>query len=321
MNQVLHDDRAMALDALHTIDAGCTRDEWFRAGAAALAAGLELEDVDAWSSTAANYKGAKDVQAAFGRLKPDGRIGPGTLFYMARAQGWKPPNKGAVLKLRLRPAQAVSRPAAALQRKGLSDYARDIWSACKPISGPARAYLEARRCVIPPADGDLRWHPALRHAPTGYVGPALVGLVTNVVTREPMSLHRTWVLPDGTKPAHLGEAARMNLKGHDKQGGCIRLWPDEAVTTSLAASEGIESALSLAHAHPPAWSLIDAGNLAAFPVLAGIEYLVIGADHDNAGTKAANQCANRWHEAGARVCIIVPPKARTDLNDIAKEAV
>lgn len=312
-----HNPRALALDALHAIDAGTTRDEWFRAGAAARAAGLELEDIDAWSATAANYKGTKDVLAAFGRLKPDGPIGPGTLFFMARAQGWKPPRDGNVRKLRPRPAQAVSRPVAAPLRESLADYGRDLWSACKPISGPAREYLEARACVIPPEDGDLRMHPALPH-PSGYVGPALVALVTDVVTREPLTLHRTWIRPDGLKAEV--DPPRLLLGGHRKAGGCIRLWPDEAVSTSLAVAEGIESALSLAHAHQPVWSLIDAGNLAALPVLVGIECLLIGADHDNAGTKAARQCASRWHEAGARVYIVTPPQERTDLNNIAMEA-
>lgn len=311
------DERALALDALHAIDAGCTRDDWFRAGAAALAAGLELDDLDAWSATAPNYKGAKDVRAAFGRLKPDGRIGPGTLFYLARAQGWRPPREGATFKPRPRHAQAVSRPVAAPLRESLADHGRALWNACEVLAGPALAYLEARACVTPPADGDLRWHPALRH-PSGHVGPALVALVTDAQTCEPLTLHRTWIAPDGRKAAV--NPPRLLLGGHRKAGGVIRLWPDEAVSTSLAVAEGIESALSLAHAHQPVWSLIDAGNLAALPVLAGIERLVIGADHDAAGTKAARQCASRWHAAGARAYIVTPPQERTDLNDIAKEA-
>ena len=43
MSPALHDPHSLALDALHAIDAGCTRDGWFRGGAAALAAGVELE--------------------------------------------------------------------------------------------------------------------------------------------------------------------------------------------------------------------------------------------------------------------------------------
>ncbi|CAJ9382050.1 Uncharacterised protein [Burkholderia pseudomallei] len=72
----------------------------------------------------------------------------------------------------------------------LSNYGFDLWNACRTISGDALAYLDARHCRIPPSDGDLRWHPSLKH-PTGYAGPALVGLVTHAVTREFMTLHKT----------------------------------------------------------------------------------------------------------------------------------
>ena len=100
----------------------------------------------------------------------------------------------------------------------------------------------------------------------------------------------------------------------------IRLWPDEAVTTGLAVCEGIETALSMAHAYTPAWSCIDAGNLAALPVLAGIECLVIGADHDEAGLRAAQDCADRWAAAGVDVAVVAPKAARADWNDSRRAA-
>ncbi len=217
-----------------------------------------------------------------------------------------------------RPGKAVICPVESQKRETLSSDGRRFWDTCKVISGPARAYLERRHCVIPPEDGDLRWHPALRH-PDGYIGPALVGLITNVLTREPMSLHRTWLLADGSDKANVNEPKRV-LPGHRKQGGCIRLWPDEAITTSLSVAEGIESVLSLAHAHPPAWSLVDANNLAGFHVLPGIEDLVIGVDRDPAGLDAVRRCGARWHAAGVRVQVADPKKDGADLNDIAKEA-
>ena len=40
-----------------------------------------------------------------------------------------------------------------------SDYAESLWQSCQPIADAAAQYLAARRCVIPPADGDLRWYP------------------------------------------------------------------------------------------------------------------------------------------------------------------
>jgi hypothetical protein len=213
---------------------------------------------------------------------------------------------------RILPRQPLSK------HETLSDYGRQLWSACRPISGLARAYLEARACVIPPADGDLRWHPDLKHPPLGESGPALVALVTDAATREPLTLHRTWIRADGTKADF--DPPRMLLGGHRKAGGVVRLWPDDAVTEGLGIAEGIETALSLAHAFQPVWALIDAGNLAAFAPLAGIESLLIAADHDDVGTRAADECGRRWQEDGREVGIVTPPTSKADLNDVARAA-
>lgn len=217
-----------------------------------------------------------------------------------------------------RPGLRPVRAAAPVQHEVLSDYGRDLWSACRPVSGDALAYLTARQCVIPPADGHLRYHPALKHAPSGTEGPALVALVTDVVTRQPLTLHRTWICASGNK-AQL-DPPRMQLQGHRKAGGVIRLWPDEAVTMGLGIAEGIETALSLAHAYSPVWACCDAGNLAAFPVLDGIESLMIAADHDPAGIAAAESCAWRWAADGREAFIVMPDSHKTDLNDLARAA-
>ena len=85
----------------------------------------------------------------------------------------------------------------------------------------------------------------------------------------------------------------------------------------MAIAEGIETALSLAWAYKPVWSCIDAGHVAAMPVLPGVETLVIGADNDPAGQKAATECAERW--AAADVEVLVTRQAANDLNDVLKE--
>lgn len=214
----------------------------------------------------------------------------------------------------------VCKPAAvaAIKHLTLSTYGHELWTACGPLRGPAIEYLDARACVIPPKNGDLRYHPALKHGPSGTVGHALVALVTDAVTGEPLTLHRTWIQPDGTKA--LLDPPRMLLGGHRKAGGVVRLWPDEFVTMSLGIAEGIESALSLAHAHTPVWACIDAGNMAMLPVLLGIDSLLIAADNDDAGIRAAKSCAARWIDAGREVCIVMPEIHKTDLNDLARAA-
>ncbi len=198
----------------------------------------------------------------------------------------------------------------------LSDAGRAIWDGCRPLAGTdGAAYLLARRCVLPPDDSALRFHPNLKHAPSGKSGPALVALVTNIITGKPQTLHRTWIRPDGRK-ADL-DPPRLLLGGHVKQGGAVRLWPDDSVTTGLAVGEGIETCLTLAHAFTPVWALIDAGNLAAMPVLPGVETLFIARDRDPAGEKAAHECGTRWAAAG--VTVRLSAQAANDLNDIAQE--
>lgn len=198
-----------------------------------------------------------------------------------------------------------------------ADY-RALYRSLAPIGSVAKDYLKARECELPPSDGDLRYAEALRHR-SGYVGPALVALITDVDTRAALTLHRTWIRADGSK-ADI-DPPRMLLGGHTKKNGIIRLWPDDGVTTGLAIAEGVETALTLALAFTPVWAMIDASNLAKFPVLDGIRSLLIAADHDDAGLRAADACATRWYRAGREVKIVKSPIPGQDLNDYQRQMV
>ena len=200
-----------------------------------------------------------------------------------------------------------------VKHESLSQWGRDVWTKCQAIDGVALEYLAHRRCVVPPRDVDLRWHPSIKHS-SGYVGPALVALVTDATTREPLSLHRTWIQAKGKAPV---DPPRMPLANHSLKNGVIRLWPDEFVTHGLGVAEGIESALSLAHGFTPVWATIDAGHLAKFAVIPSVEILTIAADNDQAGLNAAHECAVRWVSAGKKVRIT---RQRTnDINDLLAE--
>ena len=148
-----------------------------------------------------------------------------------------------------RPTVARTAPAPVIHAT-LAPWGQRLWSRCRPITpdDPAGRYLLARGCILPHHDGDLRWHPALKH-PSGHVGPALVGLVTAIldVSRR-INLHRTWITSDGSgrkafDPLPKDDErpkARLVLSGHTTRGGCIRLWPDDAAETQLTVGEGIE---------------------------------------------------------------------------------
>lgn len=211
------------------------------------------------------------------------------------------------------PVQRVAVEAAP-QHDTLSPQGRALWRASHPIApgAPPAHYLTMRSCALPPVSGHLRWLPAHRH-PTGHVGPCLVALLTDVATRQPKSLHFTWIA--GGRKADVNPP-RLLLKGHRKAGTVCRLWPDDFVTHGLGIAEGIETALSLAHGYAPVWACIDAGNLSTMPVLAGVGVLVIAQDRDPAGEKAAAMCATRWAAAGREV--LVTRQEVNDLNDLVQ---
>lgn len=309
-----------ARDAAPFVPMDGTRDEWVRALAAGRAAGLTDDELIELSSLAPNYGGERATRSTLRSLRGAG-VGAGTWFYLARLNGWKPAAAGESRPARPAPvARAVESEPEQHQHETLSPYGRRLWALSQPLAGTVgAAYLLARGCVLPPADGDLRFLPAHKHPLGDYTGPALVALVTDILTGEPISLHFTWVCPDGTK-ANTPGPARLLLGGHRKAGGCIRLWPDEAVTTGLGVGEGIESCLSLAHALTPVWSAIDAGNLAALLVLPGIEALTVAQDQDPAGRRAAQALADRYTAAGCAVAIVASGADGEDLNDIIKDA-
>jgi phage/plasmid primase-like uncharacterized protein len=142
----------------------------------------------------------------------------------------------------------------------------------------------------------------------------LCALVTDAITANPISLHFTKLSADGRGKAGT-ERDKTLLAGHRKGGGIIRLYPNEAVTYGLGIAEGIETALCAAHGFAPLWAAIDAGNLAALPVLAGIEALTIFADYDDAGLRAAKICADRWATM-AEVTTVRPDVPGTDIADV-----
>lgn len=207
------------------------------------------------------------------------------------------------------------RPPAPQKRTVLANNWQDLWRRSQPLKGTlGEAYLTLRGCQLPPSGSHLRFMPDLKH-PDGWSSPALLGLITEAKTRQAMSIHRTWI-KEGTPKA----IDRRLLGGHEKKGGVIRLWPDEYVTFGLAVAEGIETTLSLAKVYKPAWSLIDAGNMAVFPPLPCIENLVIGADHDSAGIKGANTLKEVWEASGREVLMHYPEQFEEDFNDMEKAA-
>jgi hypothetical protein len=202
---------------------------------------------------------------------------------------------------------------------------RRIWKDAGHACGtPVEQYLTRRHLTLPPGCDCVRFH---RRCPFGkddagraIYTPAMVALVSSIVTNEPQAVHRTALDMTGRK---------VNVGGRDRMalgpiaGGAVKLTADENVTIAIGVAEGIETALSLQRipewAGSPVWSLLNANGVANFPVLAGIETLVVAVDHDDAGEKAALAVAGQWRAAAREILLFEAVNPDHDLNDVIGE--
>jgi Toprim domain len=196
-----------------------------------------------------------------------------------------------------------------------------LWREATPTLPPrATAYFRWRGIPledVPP--GVLRFHPKCPWE--GSKMHCLLARYSDAVTGEPRGLWRRVVVSGlrrsdpNPKPMTLGP-----------MGGCvIRLFPD--VRKRLVIAEGIETALTAATRFThrgkllrPAWATGCAGNMKRLPVIEGVEQLIIIADNDESGTgqAAAEECAQRWSDAGREVVCLMPEQLGFDLNDLVK---
>ena len=66
----------------------------------------------------------------------------------------------------------------------------------------------------------------------------------------------------------------------------------------------------------PAWAALSVKKLAALPVIAGVERLIMLVDHDAAGLMASDTCTARWLGAGRTVVALTPEPKGADFNDL-----
>lgn len=162
------------------------------------------------------------------------------------------------------------------------------WRAAVPIAGTlAERYLSFRGLQY---GGD-----ALRYRANDRT---MLAHMTDAVTGEPRGVQAIYLDQDGRK-------IERKMRG-PSGGAVVRLSPDDAVEYGLAIGEGVETCL--ATGFTPIWATLNAGNMATFPVLSGIDCLTIFADNDASGTglAAAKTCAERWHAANREAIIRMP---------------
>jgi putative DNA primase/helicase len=191
------------------------------------------------------------------------------------------------------------------------DWALAIWEGSKPADGTlVEVYLASRGLTLaPPAR--LRFHPGLKH-PLGGIWPAMVALVTDGVDDVPIGIHRTFLASNGSGKAPV-EPQKMMLG--PCRGGAVCLG---AVEDVLLVGEGIETCLSAMQATGrPAWAALSTSGLKNLHLPDTIIDVIIAADGDETGERAAQECVRRWRRPGRRVRIARPPTG-ADFNDVMR---
>lgn len=210
-----------------------------------------------------------------------------------------------------RPRSAPLQPTVGDDEEARIERALAIFCEAASFGSLAEVYLRSRAIEVPAAALEvLRFHP--RCPWESGTRPAMVALVCDIITGEPTAVHRTQLTADGRK------LDRPKLLG-PSLGGAIKLSRD--IATELTVGEGVETTLSALNlGYGPAWSLIDSGGIAKFPVLPGIDRLTIAVDNDlnGAGQKAAAECKARWIAAGRRVRTVMSKTPGEDLNDVVQ---
>jgi DNA primase len=184
-----------------------------------------------------------------------------------------------------------------------------IWRRAKPAAGTlAEAYLRFRG-IHPPYPPDLRF---LRLC-CGNLGPlpCLVAAVRDVAGAV-TGIQRIWLADDGQGKAAI--AAPKRSLGQVK-GGAIRLGELDG-TGCLSVCEGPEDGLSLRDMlGGRVWVAVGATFLPAMQFPLEVRSIVIGADNDPAGRRAAEDAARAYAGRGLSVRIIRPLTGCKDFND------
>jgi putative DNA primase/helicase len=197
-----------------------------------------------------------------------------------------------------------------------TSYIKFLWERSLPAAGSlVETYLRSRGifCPLPPS---LRFLPNHLHKPTETTWPVMLAAVCNV-KGELRGVHRTFLAADGSAKASV-MPPRMTLGpigGHT----CHLAEAGK----ELVVAEGIETALSVQLTIGlPAWAALNAGGMVRMnlPPLPLASFVIVAADADPPGLRAAKAAALRWIGEGRRAEVIVPSRPGADFNDLLREA-
>ena len=206
-------------------------------------------------------------------------------------------------------------------RRDLRAVADRIVKGSVPIEGtPAAAYLRSRGITMPlphtlrfarlapPKQPDDN---GVRAANGSSPLPCLVSVVTDPDGRL-VGIQRTYLTKDGRKAATTDGKVKYSLGM--VAGGAIQLGPP---AETVIVTEGLEDGLSLAQElGQSVWVAAGTKMLPQMTMPSIAREVVIGADGDEAGERAAQAASAAFRDAGLSVRIMRPPLPAKDWNDV-----
>jgi hypothetical protein len=212
---------------------------------------------------------------------------------------WRPSNGPSYPKLKF--SDDNSKP----QDNDNYETAKETWQATDTLND---TYLVEARGLQPPWPKWLRYHGALKHAPTGLVFPCLVAGVVDG-TGKFTAIHRTYLKLDGSGKAGV-DPQKMALGA--LQDGTVRLGQAGKV---LGLAEGIETGLSAQQLFEiPVWCVLGR-RFDAVTIPDEVIEVQIFADRGEEGEQAAQQAKDHFLNMGKRIAVRRPPQGCDDWND------
>jgi phage/plasmid primase-like uncharacterized protein len=191
------------------------------------------------------------------------------------------------------------------------EWALNLWRDAQPAVGTVvQTYLTARGITLRD-DMPLRFLPNHLDRDGGKRWPVMLALMVDH-DGTAQAIHRTFIAQDGKGKAPIATPRKtLGMVA----GAAVRLAP---IADRLVIGEGIETSISAGlMMGAPAWAAISAPNLEfKLKLPASIKEIIVAADHDGPGLKAARAALARWRAEGRAVKIARPQKPGEDFNDL-----
>lgn len=199
----------------------------------------------------------------------------------------------------------------AFRRKAMND----LWLGSRVcVKGDlVDTYLRGRGLALPNNLDVLRLCDRAR-APDGTWHPTMVAMVHGVDGR-PVTLHRTFLAPDGRKAVM--ESPRALMPGSVPDGSAIRLYKHK---NRLGIAEGIETAIGAARRfRMPVWAAVNSTMLAKWIPPDGVDSVTVFGDNDPqfGGQASAYALAHKLSvRHGVSASVEIPEHVGKDWADV-----